>query len=646
MMNKVWRRLLSLTVVLMLAACSVASAGELYGGRDATMYRELYSSEFTSLNPYATGNTNELSVLANCVDGLVDYDKYGVEVPALAESWSHNDDYTVWTFNIRQGVMWYDYQGNEVAEVTAQDWVDAAQYVNEAVNNSAVQYMYDGFVLNAQDYYEQTAAAMDAESAVVEGEFETVEDYYAANEIDPESWITFDEVGVKAVDTHTLEYTLEAPCSFFVSVLSYSSYLPMYGAFAWELGDSFGIDNETILYNGAYIMTTYEPQVQRILEVNENYWDRDNVYITTLEYTYNAQDTTLSPSMFQSGEVDFAVIGSDILDEWMNNDDTKAIIRPSTVDTDYSYFYAFNFDPQFDAAYEPENWKIAVNNENFRKSLMYGLDSLKALSVKDPYNPEDLASYTITPRTFTTVGGADYVDMPPLDAFSAGNRFDESAAQGYRDAAIEELTAAGATLPVKVYMSYNPGTSDWDKECEVVKQQLEATLGSDYIEVIVEAGPSTGFLSEVRRSGKYGFMKCNWGADFADPSTWAQPFGGSNTYNFMYKSEDEGTQALVTEYYALVDAASAITSDVAARYAAYAAAEAFLLEHAMAVPFSVSSDGYVADMRNPFDRQYSPFGLAQHRMKGRQLLETPMDTETYYAAMNAWQEERAAALAE
>ena len=98
---------------------------------------------------------------------------------------------------------------------------------------------------------------------------------------------------------------------------------------------------------------------------------------------------------------------------------------------------------------------------------------------------------------------------------------------------MEELTAAGCKFPVKVYMRYNPDTTNWDKECQVVEQQLENALGKDYIDVIVEAGPSTGFLGAVRRTGDFGLMKCNWGADYADPQTWTDPFSKTNTYNFM-----------------------------------------------------------------------------------------------------------------
>lgn len=97
--------------------------------------------------------------------------------------------------------------------------------------------------------------------------------------------------------------------------------------------------------------------------------------------------------------------------------------------------------------------------------------------------------------------------------------FDEAKAKEYRDAAIPELTAAGVTFPIKVQMPYNPSSTDWDKQCQVFKQQLESVLndGFDFIDIIITAGPSDSFLSSVRRNGKFAFLQCNWGADYSDP---------------------------------------------------------------------------------------------------------------------------------
>ena len=91
---------------------------------------------------------------------------------------------------------------------------------------------------------------------------------------------------------------------------------------------------------------------------------------------------------------------------------------------------------------------------------------------------------------------------------------------------MEELTAAGVTFPIKVQMPYNPSSTDWDKQCQVFKQQLEGVLndGFDFIDIIITAGPSDSFLSSVRRNGKFAFLQCNWGADYSDPQTETDPF--------------------------------------------------------------------------------------------------------------------------
>lgn len=193
-------------------------------------------------------------------------------------------------------------------------------------------------------------------------------------------------------------------------------------------------------------------------------------------------------------------------------------------------------------------------------------------------------------------------------------------------------------------MPYNPNTTDWDLECQVIEQQLETLLGSDYIDIIVEAGPSTGFLSAVRRAGMYALMKCNWGADYADPETWAEPFGSSNSYNFMYKSEDAATAAKVAEYYTLVDAAKAITDNDDLRYEAFAKAEAFLISNGIVIPYSVDTNGYRATKLDQFEGQYAPYGLAQQRYKGQSRRETALSMAEFDATYEAWKTGREAAL--
>ena len=613
------------------------------------IFRTLYSFEYTTLNYLVTGNYRELRAAANIIDGLVEYDSYGAVLPALAESWSHNRDYTVWRFNIRPGQKWVDKDGNAVAGITAHDWVDAARYVNDARNNSALQYMYEEIILNASEYYAQSRIVWDAATAVYNREVLSLEEYFQFNRVDLTEFITFEDVGVTAIDDYTLEYRMTRPIPFFLSILSYASYLPVYGPFLEEQGENFGKDNGSLLFNGAYILAEFEPYVKRIFRANPYYWDRDNVLIQEFHQTFSAEEPTLAPVMFLQGELDeVEYFRADILESWLENPNTKDFIRSRKPDISRSYFYTFNFEPRFDDQYEPDNWIIAVNNENFRKSFMYGLDRVNALSVTEPHNPEILLNNTITPAKFTFMEGKDYTQFDALRLFSERDPFDPEKALEYRDKAKEELTDAGASLPIKVLIPSNPLSASWDEESLAVGQQLEDLLGADFVNFIISENPYAASLSGIRRNGQFAFMKCSWNADYVDPQAWTIPFGRGNSYNFMHTDEyrlldglpatskTEETQAITAEYYSKIDAAIAETANLTDRYRSFAEAEAMLIQHAIIIPFSVGSNGYTATYRDPFSGMFSPIGLPSMRYKGVRFLEQPMSNDEFLSAYAEW----------
>lgn len=636
-MKKAFSLLLCFALIL---GC-FAGCGQQAGG--GATFRMMYSGEVETMNYLVTGSTNEMAIAANVIDTLVEYDPYGAIKPALAESWEVSDDNLVWTFHLRDGVKWYDYTGKEVAPVTAQDFVDAALYALNAKNNSSTEYMMEGIVANATEYYAYTSYLLESKDGTLTKN-EDGEDIEVVPEVKPE------DVGVKAVDDLTLQYTLEKPTPYFLSVLNYGCYLPANGAFmqscvAEDGNDMFGTDNTKLLYNGAYILSTFEPQNRRIMTKNPNYWDKDNVFIDTIEQTYNKEMDTIAPEMFRRGETDIAYLSADILDAWLAGEDTKDMVSQTRVDASYSYFYAFNFEPKFDAAYEPDNWSKAVVNESFRLSLFYALDRVKAKTVMQPHDPEDFIINTVTPPNFTDLNGVDYAEVGDLAAISARDSFQSDKALEYKEKAMEEL-AGDVTFPVKVLMPYNPSSTNWDKECQVVEQQLEGLLGADYIDIIVEAGPSTGFLSEVRRGGKFALMKCNWGADFADPATWAEPFApGSDSYLHWRASEDAGVQSFIAEYDGVVEQAGAEVDDQAARYNTFAKAEAMLIDHAYIIPYGVEGDGYKASRLNELEGEYAPYGLARNRYKFQKLRTEPLSQAEFDELYAAWQAERAKALA-
>lgn len=604
--------------VLAFVLCLVMLMATVPAGAEGAIYTALYGSEVSTLNYLTTGTTWDQTVGANVIDTLVEYNSVGQVIPGLAESWENSEDQLVWTFHLRQGQKWYDHTGNPVADVTAQDFVAALKYVLTPEYESSVEYAVEtAHIKNAAAYYK--------------GEI-----------------TDFSEVGIKAVDTYTVEYTLDAVVPYFLSCLTYGCFMPAYGPQLEELGKEFATACDKMYYCGAFILTEYEPQVKHTYIKNVHNWDAANVYLDGINRIYNSESSTLAPTMALRGEVDYAELSNDIIDDWKTN--YPDIVTRGRAVPDYSYFYCFNFDPQFGEEYQPDNWLIAVNNANFRHSIMSAFDRTYAMRALEPDDPDSLLQNTVTPATFCSVDGKDFTALSAFDGIEECF-FNADRAIEYKAAAMEELTAAGCSFPVQILLGYKSGDTDWENECILFKQQLEGVLGTDYINVVLYAGPSENFLGATRRAGMYGMMRCNWGADYADPETWTDPFAEKidsetklhtgNSYNkmdMMLDSSFEETKAILTDYYAAVAAAKATTMDAAERYNKFAAAEAMLVKNAMVIPYNISAAEQQVTKLNIFEGEYAPFGMSSLRFKYQKLGENFLTVEEYEASYKAWME--------
>lgn len=601
------------TLVCALALASVL--GLAAADKKSGDYVELYSGELTTLNYLISGSENEHTMFANTIDNLIEYDKYGVVQPSLATSWKVSADGLQYSFDLRKGVKWYTSAKKEYAEVVAQDWVDAAKYLLSKAHASQTADVFYSVIKGAQDYWDGKTT-------------------------------DFDSVGVKAIDKYTLQYTLAKPVPYFISMLSYVCFLPANGKFLAEKGDRFGTDNKSILYNGAYIMTGYEPQSSRELERNEKYWDREHVYIKRLTYKYNKEASTLAPELFLRGDINYASVPASSLDGWMKDPAKKAMVHPART-TSYTYFYAFNFNPTFDAQYQPDNWKAAVNDKAFREAIFHALDRKAAMLTLEPYTPERRLLNTITPKNFAS-SGKDYTALAGLAALTKADSFDKAAALKFKEQAKAEL-AGKVTFPVKMPMPYNAGMTEWTQRAQVIEQQLEGLLGSDFIDVIPLSYPSTGFLNATRRPGNYAIQECNWGPDYADPETYTDPFVAGSNYNKPELATGYGT-ADKPKYEDLVNAAKAETKSLKKRYELFAKAEAYLIGEAFVIPYGVggsnsSGGAYEASKLEPFSEPYAPFGLSTLKFKGRTVLQNAVSTEEFLKLEAQWQADRDKALA-
>ena len=661
---------------------------------DEQVYRTLYSSEVTTMNYLVSGTTYELVVGANTIDSLVENDPYGNIVPCAAESWESEDETVTlivpavkklndngelelvsertteeangqkWTFHLRAGQYWYDADGNQKDPVTANDYVAAARYVCDSAMDCSNSYLMDGWIVNATERLGYTAALLaepveqgkeegkdqdiviDADGVIWEGkDWDEDKGVYT-------TWVEIpltnpEDLGVEAADDNTLVYHLVKPRPYFPTALQFGTYWPAPAALLAELGENYALDNYSMWFNGAYILSTFKPQEKRIYTKNVNNWDAEHIYIESIEQTYNAEASTIAPELFLRGEVDYADIGSDIVADWLSDPEKSQMISSSRVTGDYSYFFGFNFEPTFDAEYEPENWVIAVNNENFRKAVFHGIDRDGYLAAKYPGDdPEIHKINTITPKGFSVNNGKDFVMYGGLAKYTETESFNEQLALEYRDKAKTELEAAGCKFPIKVPINYNSSSGTWGNATVVLEQQLEDLLGADFIDIIVVSYSGNSFLKETRRNGNYALQELNWGADFMDPETWADPFERENSYNFFchdtenyrvfQNTKTAETNALIDQYYALVDEARTKTGDMDERFEAFAAAESFYIDHAIVVPGFISGGSYCATKLNGFEGQYAMMGQSSSRYKGQHLYKTAMSQDMFDAQYNEW----------
>ena len=614
---------------------------KLFKGREmATTYQTYFSTSYSSLNYFSTSYATVREIVANCVDGLVEPNQYGVYVASLAESWTHNEDYTVWTFKIRQGQKWIDHTGAQTEyELTAQDFVDGIRYIADPLNDAYSMRVVRNLVTGLYDYYwglDDIDCGLDTETkrTDLEAKFEEI-------------------VGVRALDEYTVEYSLDSSAPYFLSLIESSMLLlPIEYDYAIALGDDFGVDNEHMLYCGAYYISEFNRDKKITLTKNPHYWDAANVHLETVEYQMIADGTT-SVEMFKRGEIDYTSVESE---EYLSLSETEwgknLIPNAFSLSTNYLWLDFVGGNGEFNAF---------VQNENFRKALQTAVNRIVWAQLREPVNPSRIVRNTINAEgAIFNSQGVDYTDLEPLATIkNTDYSADAEAARKYMEAAIAELCDANGNIK-----GVEAGTVDYlpvistevdgklpmtliyvgtDDESEIIMAQLfetmvEQAIGTDYIDVVCAFDTSGSFYSTVGGSNdgpfNYDIYFDSLSTGYADPS-------GILTRIGTEEVENVGAY-IVPKFDELIDKAlNAATFDERLQY--FAEAEAFLLEGAYMIPVMSSLRGYHMTYEVPHTAPYMLYGNV--RYKGMQVLTQPLTLDEYNIQTAAWEINRAAALA-
>ena len=380
----------------------------------------VYSGDPQTWDYLATYRAADSEAICNTLDGLVEYDSENVMQPALATEWSVSEDGLTYTFKIREGVKWVDSQGREVAEVTADDWVAGMQHLLDACGG--LEYL-------AGSGYANIAG---------------VDEYLSGDITD------FAEVGVKAVDDYTLEYTLTEPTSYFLTILGYNPFSPMSRSYYESKGGKFGGDFDSaaadyaygktpddIAYCGPYLVSNYTSENTIVFSANPTYWNAENINIKTLTWLYNdGEDALKAYNDTISGVLDGAGLNASALEAAKADGYFDTIVYPSATDaTSYVAFYNLNrtatsnFNDGSAASSKTEEQMLrsgaAMLNEHFRRAISFATDRGTYNAMTDgeelKYNAM-INSYT--PGTFVSLEEDVTIDINgTATTFTAGTYY-------------------------------------------------------------------------------------------------------------------------------------------------------------------------------------------------------------------------------
>ena len=622
------------------AAASGAAAPNSTG---ATPLKEFISfesgnRELESWNMLYTQKAEDANVVTNLWDGLLSFDRYGKVVPAIASSWEHNEDATVWTFHLRDDVDWVDCNGEVKAHLTSKDFLVGFEWVMNAIKNEANNTsMPNDTIVGAYEYYELTKEAGDAAADM------TYEDMLAAG------------VGIEAPDDYTLVFTCPSACPYFDTVAAYNSFYPVAPALIEELGvDGFrSCDNTTMWYNGPYVVEEYIQGNTKSYIPNPNYYDAANVSRFERFTVTMISDGSISLQLYQNRELDEVDLGESnitTIQSDPSNEYNQQLCEKRA--KKFSYCFIFNYDKKNVDGTPDENWNKAIANKAFRQCFSKGMVLNKFFARYNPINPLKCENDFFTMKGLCyTSDSTDYTNLVAKEMGLDGEAYDGKTMKRLRanngditelkKQAMEELSAIGVTFPVHCSYYILAGSTSALDSATVLKQCFTDSFGDDFIVLDVNTFVSST-MKEVVAPKLQSFVHMGWGADFGDPINFLTQIivHDDNAYyscnmtniagivNNGPASYQKDLVAAYEKFTDLVNEGRAIVDDTDARYAAFAKAEAYFLDENLIFP-TVYDITWCLTHVNEYSKINAMYGPCNYKAVNWETSEEAYTTEQY-----------------
>ena len=395
-------------------------------------------------NPHYAYTTAEAQIFTALYEGLVTVHPATLKpVPGAAESWTISEDGKIYTFKIRKNARWSNGE-----DLTAQDF--------------------------RQSWLEILNPETGAEYASLLDDISGAREYRTGK-------ISAEKVGIKALDRHTLQVTLNRPSPQFLPILCHYSFTPVYKDFL-KVKDWSAI--RSVPVNGPFKIKARNSG-EIILEKNQEYWDSKSVETEQIKIILSDKSDSIM-ELFNRGRIDWIISGMNASGLADNN---ALVISPLFSTT----YYYFNTKGKIWS-----DWRIR-----------------RALSLLVPW--EQIKKNKLTPAD-TLVPG-----IPGYPAASSGYPApDEREKEAYK--LLEEAGfPKGKGLPEPVILVPDPG----DETAAAMKNAWKEKLS---LECIVNTASFPGYYEAVKE-GKCDIATLTWTGDYADPFTFLGMWESSSSLN-------------------------------------------------------------------------------------------------------------------
>ena len=640
-------KLLALAGVTLLAAATLAAcSGSSSNAKGEKTFSYIYETDPDNLNYLTTGKAATANITSNVIDGLLENDRYGNFVPSMAEDWSVSKDGLTYTYTLRKDAKWYTSEGEEYAEVKAQDFVTGLKYAADKKS--------DGLYL-----VQESIKGLDA---------------YVKGEI-----TDFSQVGIKALDDYTVQYTLNKPESFWNSKTTMGVLAPVNEEFLNSKGDDFakGTDPSSILYNGPFLLKSIVAKSSVEFEKNPNYWDKDNVHLDKVKLSFwDGQDTNKPTEAFKDGSFTMARL----FPTSASYSETEKTFKDNIVYTQQdstTYLVGTNIDRQSykytskTTDEEKASTKRALLNKDFRQAIAFGFDrTAYASQVNGASGATKLLRNLFVPPTFVQADGKNFGELVKEKLVTYGDEWSNVNLDDAQDGlynpdkakaefakAKAALQAEGVKFPIHLDMPVDQTNTTKVQRVQSFKQSVEENLGSDNVVVDIQQlqkddVQNITYFAETAAGEDWDISdNVGWSPDFADPSTYLdiiKPSVGENTKTYL--GFDSGTnnaaakQVGLEDYEKMVVEAGEETTDVSKRYEKYAAAQAWLTDSALLIPTTSQTGRPMLSKMVPFTL---PFAYSGNKGMSEALLykylevqDKAVTTDEYQKAQEKWLKEK------